>query len=282
MFDPGPCVYMEKLAGAADIADLLDLDRPLDGDARAGRRSARAGRHRRRRWSSCSTATRHEEADASEIREAGARVRLHPDGDVSRAALLAVTDNSPVDLLWGIGGTPEGVISAAAIKCIGGELVGRLWPRNDEERTARSRPATTSTRQLTGDDARQGRRRASSPRPASRTATCSRASASAAAGGATTESLVMRSRSRHRAPRACPPRRARSCANDRRAAADRWRSRSATAGRRRPATRSGPRRDSREVESHERAQEAVASRSRGCATACSRRPSCAIPEAIDG
>ena len=52
------------------------------------------------------------------------------------AALLAVTDNSPVDLLWGIGGTPEGVISAAAIKCIGGELLGRLWPRNDEERDA--------------------------------------------------------------------------------------------------------------------------------------------------
>jgi fructose-1,6-bisphosphatase II len=47
-----------------------------------------------------------------------------------------VSDNSPVDLLWGIGGTPEGVISASAIKCIGGQQLGRLWPRNDEERSA--------------------------------------------------------------------------------------------------------------------------------------------------
>jgi fructose-1,6-bisphosphatase II len=70
-----------------------------------------------------------------EVREAGARVRLIIDGDVS-AAMLAVSDNSPVDLLWGIGGTPEGVISAAAIKCIGGELLGRLWPRDDDERAA--------------------------------------------------------------------------------------------------------------------------------------------------
>ncbi len=77
---------------------------------------------------------RHHEA-MREVREAGARVRLITDGDVS-ASLLAVSENSPVDLLWGIGGTPEGVISAAAIKCIGGQLLGRLWPRNDDERKA--------------------------------------------------------------------------------------------------------------------------------------------------
>jgi fructose-1,6-bisphosphatase II len=77
---------------------------------------------------------RHEQGIAA-IRRAGARVRLIAHGDVS-AALLAVTERSPVDLLWGIGGTPEGVISAAAIKSIGGELLGRLWPRNDEERAA--------------------------------------------------------------------------------------------------------------------------------------------------
>ena len=50
--------------------------------------------------------------------------------------MLAVSKNSPVDLLWGVGGTPEGVISAAALKCMGGQIVGRLWPRNDEERQA--------------------------------------------------------------------------------------------------------------------------------------------------
>jgi fructose-1,6-bisphosphatase II len=62
-------------------------------------------------------------------------VRLIPHGDVS-ASLAAVTEGSPVDLLWGIGGTPEGVLSAAAIQCINGQILGRLWPRTDEERQA--------------------------------------------------------------------------------------------------------------------------------------------------
>jgi fructose-1,6-bisphosphatase II len=69
------------------------------------------------------------------IREVGARIRFISDGDVS-AALFAVSQGTGVDLLWGIGGTPEGVLSAAAIKCLGGELLGRLWPRNDDERQA--------------------------------------------------------------------------------------------------------------------------------------------------
>jgi fructose-1,6-bisphosphatase II len=77
---------------------------------------------------------RHEDAMA-EIREVGARIRLIPHGDVS-AALAAVTEGSPVDLLYGIGGTPEGVLAAAAIKCTGGQILGRLWPRDDEERRA--------------------------------------------------------------------------------------------------------------------------------------------------
>ena len=77
---------------------------------------------------------RHAEALAA-VHEAGARVRLISDGDVS-ASLLACGEGGPVDLLWGIGGTPEGVISAAAIKCIGGQLLGRLWPRDDGERQA--------------------------------------------------------------------------------------------------------------------------------------------------
>ena len=67
------------------------------------------------------------------MREAGARIRFIPDGDVS-ASLLAVTRDSPVDLLWNVGGTPEGVISAAAIKCLGGQFIGRLAPRDDDER----------------------------------------------------------------------------------------------------------------------------------------------------
>jgi fructose-1,6-bisphosphatase II len=152
MFDPGPCVYMEKLAGAQDLADLLDLDRPLTKTIElvAERRQVSVGdvmvvmlerpRH---------------EAQLAEVRELGARVRLIPHGDVS-AALLAVSDNSPVDLLWGIGGTPEGVISAAAIKCLGGGLVGRLWPRDDEERKAAIDAGYDLDRQLSQDDLVKG------------------------------------------------------------------------------------------------------------------------------
>jgi fructose-1,6-bisphosphatase II len=90
-----------------------------------------------------------------EVREAGARVRLITDGDVS-ASLLAVSENSPVDLLWGIGGTPEGVISAAAIKCIGGQLLGRLWPRDDQERAAAIKAGYDLDRVLTCNDLVQG------------------------------------------------------------------------------------------------------------------------------
>jgi fructose-1,6-bisphosphatase II len=132
MFSPGPIVYMEKIAGGPEIADLLDLDRPL--------RETLALIAERKQVDIRDVMVvmldreRHHDA-MRDVREAGARVRLIMDGDVS-AALLAVSENSPVDLLWGIGGTPEGVISAAAIKCIGGQLLGRLWPRNDEERAS--------------------------------------------------------------------------------------------------------------------------------------------------
>jgi fructose-1,6-bisphosphatase II len=132
MFDPGPCFYMEKIAGGPDIADLLDLDRPLPETLQLI--AERKGRDIRDVMVVMLDRERHNDA-MREVREAGARVRLILDGDVS-AAMVAVSENSSVDLLWGIGGTPEGVISAAAIKCIGGQLLGRLWPRNDEERQA--------------------------------------------------------------------------------------------------------------------------------------------------
>ena len=132
MFDPGPCVYMEKIAGGPEIADLLDLDRPLPETLALV--AERKQIDMRDVMVVMLDRERHHEA-MREVREAGARVRLILDGDVS-AAMLAVSDNSPVDLLWGIGGTPEGVISAAAIKCIGGQPLGRLWPRDETERTA--------------------------------------------------------------------------------------------------------------------------------------------------
>jgi fructose-1,6-bisphosphatase II len=148
MFDPGPCVYMEKIAGGPEIADLLDLDRPLPETLRliAERKGTDIGDV----MVVMLDRERHNDA-MREVREAGARIRLILDGDVS-AALLAVSENSAVDLLWGIGGTPEGVISAAAIKCIGGQLLGRLWPRNEEERQAAIDAGYDLSRVLDCDD----------------------------------------------------------------------------------------------------------------------------------
>ncbi len=148
MFDPGPCVYMAKLAGGPRIADVLDLDRPLGETVRLV--AERKGVPVSDVMVVVLDRPRHEEG-IREIRSAGARVQLIADGDVS-AALLAVSDRSPVDLLWGVGGTPEGVISAAAIKCTGGRLVGRLWPRDDAERQAALDAGYDLDAQLTQDD----------------------------------------------------------------------------------------------------------------------------------
>ena len=152
MFDPGPCVYMEKLAGGPAIADLLDLDRPISETI-----ALVAERKKIDRGDVIVVVLdrpRHEERIA-EIRKAGARVRLISDGDVS-GALLAASTETPVDLLWGVGGTPEGVISAAALKCIGGALVGRLWPRDDDEKQAALDAGYDLEQQLTQDDLVRG------------------------------------------------------------------------------------------------------------------------------
>ena len=132
MFDPGPCVYMEKLAGGPQIADCLSLDDSLTEviERVAERKGVGVGDI----TVIMLDRERHKDGVA-EVRDVGARIRFISDGDVS-AALQAVSEAGGVDLLWGIGGTPEGVLSAAAIKCLGGQLLGRLWPRNDEERKA--------------------------------------------------------------------------------------------------------------------------------------------------
>jgi fructose-1,6-bisphosphatase II len=152
MFDPGPVMYMEKLAGGEDIADLLDLDVPLGETVR------RVAERRRMDIRDVMVVTldrpRHEEGMKA-IRDAGARVRLITDGDVA-GSLLAVSDRSPVSLLWGIGGTPEGVISSAAIKCIGGGFVGRLWPRDEDERKAALEQGYDLDKQFTKDDLVKG------------------------------------------------------------------------------------------------------------------------------
>ena len=190
MFDPGPCVYMEKMAGAPEIADLLDLDRPLGETAAliAERRKCPIGDV----MVVVLDRPRHEEGIAA-IRAAGARVRLIAHGDVS-AALLAVTERSPVDLLWGIGGTPEGVISAAAVKCLGGQLLGRLWPRDESERNAARDAGYELDRVLDRDDLVAGDDVFFSATGIT-DGDVLQGVRYPSAGGATTESLVTRSRS---------------------------------------------------------------------------------------
>ena len=190
MFDPGPCVYMEKIAGSDEIADCLSLDRPLTEvlHAVAERKGTEIGDVM------VVMLDRERHGDAiREIREAGARIRFIKDGDVS-AALLAVSAETPVDLLWGIGGTPEGVISAAAIKCTGGRLLGRLWPRDEEERRAALDAGYDLDRVLDQDDLVRGNDVFFSATGVTDGDVLQGVRLQGAQ-GATTESIVMRSRS---------------------------------------------------------------------------------------
>ena len=176
MFDPGPCVYMEKIAAGPAAADVIDLNAPVKANLEAVAKAL---------GEQVSDVTavildRDRHADIiRECREAGARIRLIPDGDVAGAISVAWR-NSGTDVLFGIGGTPEGVIAACALKCLGGSIQGRLWPRNDDERTRRARPGL---RPRPGADDRRPRVAAttcSSRPPASPTASCSRAFATGA------------------------------------------------------------------------------------------------------
>jgi fructose-1,6-bisphosphatase II len=135
MFDPGPVVYMEKLACGPDIDEEIDLNAPMEETLET---VARAKRRRvRDLMVVILDRPRHEEM-VGRIRAAGARIRFIPHGDVA-GAMMAASPDTGIDLLWGIGGTPEGVLSAAAFKCLGGQFQGRLWPRDeDEARRARA------------------------------------------------------------------------------------------------------------------------------------------------
>ncbi len=131
MFDPGPCVYMEKLVVGPEAADAIDLERPLADNLAAV--AAATGKEVRDLTVVMLDRERHDEAKR-QIRDVGARLTLITDGDVAGGLLAAWDERPQVDLLYGIGGTPEGVITACAVKAIGGRMLGRLWPRNDDER----------------------------------------------------------------------------------------------------------------------------------------------------
>ena len=148
MFDPGPCVYMEKIAAGEEAAEYINIEDPI---AENLNRVAKA----KKTDVSGVTVTilersRHEQI-VKEVREAGARIRFITDGDVA-GAIAAAREGTGVDMLLGVGGTPEGVIAACAIKCLGGVLQGRLWPRNEQEKEEAESAGYDLSRVLTTDD----------------------------------------------------------------------------------------------------------------------------------
>jgi fructose-1,6-bisphosphatase II len=131
MVDPGPSFYMQKLAVPSAAADVIDLDAPVTENLK---RTARAlGKDVDDLVVFVLDKPRHQDLIA-QIRQAGARIQLHTDGDVA-GALMAVDPHSEVDIMMGTGGTPEGVLAACAIRSIGGQLLARIDPQSDEERT---------------------------------------------------------------------------------------------------------------------------------------------------
>jgi fructose-1,6-bisphosphatase II len=148
MFDPGPCVYMEKIAVGPECVGVIDIRKSVTENLHA---VAEAKRESVRDVTAVILDRDRHEAIIDEVRAAGARIRLIPDGDVAGAISTAWPDTG-ADILFGIGGTPEGVISAAALKCMGGEQQGRLWPRNDEERAAAVAAGYDLDRVLSADD----------------------------------------------------------------------------------------------------------------------------------
>src|SRR2546423_4827782 len=130
MVDPGPCVYMEKIAVGPEAADVIDLEASVTHNLQAVAKAL--GEDIDDVTAVILERDRHD-GIIKECREAGARIRLIPDGDVA-GAISTAWPESGANILFGIGGTPEGVIAACALKALGGAMQGRLWPRNDDER----------------------------------------------------------------------------------------------------------------------------------------------------
>jgi fructose-1,6-bisphosphatase II len=148
MFFPGAAVYMDKIVVGPAAADVIDIDAP---PAENVRRTAEAKGVRPEDVTVVVLdRDRHAELIAA-LRDVGAKVHLITDGDVA-PAIAAARQGAGVDLLMGIGGTPEGVISAAAVKCLGGAMQGRLWPRTEEERQKLVDAGYDVDRKLTTDD----------------------------------------------------------------------------------------------------------------------------------
>jgi fructose-1,6-bisphosphatase II len=148
MCDPSAVFYMDKLVTGPDAADFVDIDAPVSVNIKRVAKAKRATPED----VTVVILDRPRHADIiKEIRETGARIKLISDGDVA-GSILALRDGTGIDLLLGIGGTPEGIISACAVKCLGGTIQGKLWPKDDEERQRAIDAGHDLDRVLTTDD----------------------------------------------------------------------------------------------------------------------------------
>ncbi len=152
MFNPGRIVYMSKLAVGPEAREVIDLDAPVAENLQ------RIARAKGKDLDDLTVVILERERHADlirEVRAAGARIKLITDGDIS-AALMTAFPESGIDVLIGIGGSPEAVITAAALKCLGGEIHARLWPRDEEERRFAAEMGYDLQRVLTADDLVRG------------------------------------------------------------------------------------------------------------------------------
>ena len=153
MFDPSAVFYMEKIVCGPEAAGKIDITAPVKENLRVVAQAK--GVPIEDVTVMVLDRPRHDQL-SKEIREAGARIKFITDGDVA-GAVMAARDDTGVDLLMGIGGTPEGIIAACAMKCLGGEIQGRLWARNDEEHRALAERGLSATQVLTTEDLVRGK-----------------------------------------------------------------------------------------------------------------------------
>jgi fructose-1,6-bisphosphatase II len=189
MLFPGAAFYMEKIAVGPLAVDAIDITKSPSENVKAVAEAL--GKTMREVDVVVLERERHD-ALIAELRDAGARVKLIRDGDVA-PAIAAAQPNTGVDVLYGIGGTPEGVISAAALKCVGGGIQARLWPRNDDERQQLLAAGLDPSRVLRNDDLVSGNDVFVAATGVTNGPLLS--GVQYTPGGATTDSIVMRSRS---------------------------------------------------------------------------------------
>jgi fructose-1,6-bisphosphatase II len=148
MYDPSAVFYMDKLATGPEAADSVDINAPVAANIAAVARAK--GASPSDVMVVILDRPRHERL-VKEVRETGARIKFITDGDVA-GAIMAARPDTGIDLMLGIGGTPEGIIAACALKCLGGVIQGKLWPRDDEERRRALDAGHDLDRVLTTDD----------------------------------------------------------------------------------------------------------------------------------